>query len=79
MSCKYHIISNILWFSAYNINYVDKSERGITVTANKENKIYESEEKLKNKSENIPEDNKVKGDIDDYIFSWQTIKYVSER
>ncbi len=49
------------------------------MTINKENKIYENEDKLKNKSEKVPEDNKVKGDIDDYIFSWQTIKYVSER
>lgn len=42
-----------------------------------ENKYAQSEES-KNNEEN-KEDKKIKGDIDDYIFSWQTIKYVSER
>lgn len=54
-------------------------ERRITLNSameNKTNHIHEDKEKEKEFLRDIKTD---KGDIDDYIFSWQTVKMFSER
>ncbi len=44
-----------------------------------ENQMERKEPEYTKERELIFENNAEKGDIDDYIFSWQTIKMVSER
>lgn len=62
----------------YN-NYVTKKERRIKLKINEEKIINESENNLKIDEKFIEEYSNVDGDIDDYIFAWQSGKYVSER
>ena len=46
---------------------------------NKENYSEHIKQEVEKKSDILQDKRAVKGDIDDYIFSWQTVKMVSER
>ena len=54
-------------------------ERGIVLNNNNENYSEHIKQEVEKKSDILQDKRAVKGDIDDYIFSWQTVKLFSER
>ena len=54
-------------------------ERRIILKNNEEKNLNENTNVIKIDEKFIQEYNNIDGDVDDYIFAWQNIKYVSER